>query len=175
VARTTIDLIEMEIPRLRRFARYLVRDADRADDVVQECLLRAIDRVDTWQPGTNLRAWLFTILRHCHIDEVRRARHYPLVADAACNGHAASIPESQELRVTLGEIQDAFLRLRDEHREILLLVVVEGLDYQEAADILGVPVGTVRSRLSRARQALRGASANKPALPGTFLSTPHGR
>lgn len=143
-----------------------MRDADRADDVVQECLLRALDKLDTWQPRTNLRAWLFTILRHCHLDEVRRLRKHPLVADADCNGRAFSIPESQELRVTLGEIQDAFLRLRDEHREILLLVVVEGLDYQEAAGILGIPVGTVRSRLSRARAALRGAALDRTVLRG---------
>jgi RNA polymerase sigma-70 factor (ECF subfamily) len=161
MASTVIDLIEKEIPRLRRYARYLVRDTDRADDVVQECLGRALDRVDTWQPGTNLRAWLFAILRNCHIDEACRARNQLVVDDADANSQSPGMPESQELQVTLGEIQDAFLRLRAEHREILLLVVVEGLDYQEAAGILGAPVGTVRSRLTRARQALRGASVNR--------------
>lgn len=89
----TIDLIEKEIPRLRRFARYLVRDADRADDVVQECLVRALGKLDTWQPGTNLRAWLFVILRNCHIDEVRRARHHRVVNDAGSNGRSPAIPK----------------------------------------------------------------------------------
>jgi RNA polymerase sigma-70 factor (ECF subfamily) len=161
MARTIIDLIEKEIPRLRRYARYLVRDADRADDVVQECLGRALDRVATWQPETNLRAWLFAVLRSCHIDEVRRARNHPVEDIAGFNGRSPGMPESQELQVTLGDIQDAFLRLRAEHREILLLVVVEGLDDREAAGILGIPVGTVRVRLSRARQALRGAYVNR--------------
>jgi RNA polymerase sigma-70 factor (ECF subfamily) len=169
MANITVNLIEKEIPRLRRFARYLVRDADRADDVVQECLARALDKVDSWQPGTNLRAWLFVILRNCHIDEVRRARHHPVVNDAGADDRLPGIPESQDLRVTLGEIRDAFLRLKEEHREILLLIVVEGLDYQEAAGILGIPVGTVRSRLSRARQALRSAAATRPVRPATFV------
>ena len=172
MASTVIDLIEKEIPRLRRYARYLVRDTDRADDVVQECLVRALDRIDTWQPGTNLRAWLFVILRNCHIDEVRRARHHPIVDDPDSNGRSHGIPESQELRVTLGEIRDVFLRLKQEHREILVLVVVEGFDYQEAAGVLGIPVGTVRSRLSRAREALRSASVNSPVLPRASAQTP---
>jgi RNA polymerase sigma-70 factor (ECF subfamily) len=174
MANITVNLIEKEIPRLRRFARYLVRDADRADDVVQECLARALDKVDSWQPGTNLRAWLFVILRNCHIDEVRRARHHPVVNDAGADDRLAGIPESQALRVTLGEIRDAFLRLKEEHREILLLIVVEGLDYQEAAGILGIPVGTVRSRLSRARQALRSAAATRPVRPATSVQIPRG-
>jgi RNA polymerase sigma-70 factor (ECF subfamily) len=165
MALTIVDLIEREIPRLRRYARYLVRDADRADDVVQECLVRARDRIDTSQPGTRLRAWLFVILRNCHIDELRRARNHPVEDIAGSNDRSPAIPESQDLRVTLGEIRDAFLRLKEEHREILLLVVVEGLDYQEAADILGIPVGTVRSRLSRARQALRTASLDSVQTP----------
>lgn len=160
---TIFDLIEEEIPRLRRFARYLVRDADRADDVVQECLVRAVDKANTWPPGTNLRAPLLAILHHCH--EMRRAGHRQVVDDAEPNGPLPGILEGQELRVTLAEIRDAFMRLKEEHREILLLVVVEDLDHQEAAGILGIPVGTVRSRLSSAREALRGASAARQGLP----------
>lgn len=158
---TIVDLIEREIPRLRRFARYLVRDPDRADDVVQECLVRALGKANRWQPGTNLRAWLFVILRNCYIDQVRRAGHHPAGGGVDPDRQSLGTAESQEQRVALGEIRDAFLRLKEEHREILLLVVVEGLGYQEAADVLGIPVGTVRSRVSRARQALNVACARK--------------
>jgi len=152
MASTIIESIEKEIPRLRRFARYLIRDAERADDIVQQSLLRAVDETDAWQPGSNLRAWLLALVRNCYIDEVNRARQHPVADDAALHGQSPG--EGQEQQIALGEIRDAFLRLEEEHREILLLVVVEGLDYQVAADILMIPVETVRSRLSCARQAL---------------------
>jgi RNA polymerase sigma-70 factor, ECF subfamily len=152
MASTIIDSIEKEIPRLRRFARCLTRDAERADDIVQQSLLRAVDKTDAWQPGNNLRTWLLALVRNCYIDEVNRARQRPVANDAAL--HCQWPGESQEQQIALGGIRDAFLRLEEEHREILLLVVVEGLDYQVAADILMIPVETVRSRLSCARQAL---------------------
>lgn len=154
---TIVDLIEKEIPRLRRFARYLVHDPDRADDVVQECLERALGKADSWQPGTNLRAWLFVILRNCYSDQVRRRGRQRAGSDIDLHHQSSGIAGTQEQQVALGEIRDAFLRLKEEHREVLLLVVVEGLGYQEAADVLGVPIGTVRSRVSRARQALKTA------------------
>jgi RNA polymerase sigma-70 factor (ECF subfamily) len=149
-----LSLIEAEIPHLRRFARYLARDIDRGDDLVQECLTRAIAKNDTWTPGTNLRAWLFTILKNCHINDLRRARR----ADEMPDEHPLlTVPANQDAHVGLLEVRDAYLRLSDEHREVLLLVAIEGLQYDEAAAILNVPVGTIRSRLSRARQALRAA------------------
>ena len=159
----TFPLIEAEIPHLRRFARYIVRDADRADDLVQECLTRAIAKVHTWTPGTNLRAWLFVILKNCHINDVRRQRPTSEIP----NDHPMlSVPSNQEAHVTLLEVRDAYLSLSEEHREVLLLVAIEGLQYEEAASVLGVPLGTVRSRLSRARQALRDAlSEPLPADP----------
>jgi RNA polymerase sigma-70 factor, ECF subfamily len=151
-----LPLIEAEIPHLRRFARYVVRDVDRADDLVQECLTRAIAKLHTWTPGTNLRAWLFVILKNCHINEVRRHRPTTEIP----NDHPLlNVPANQDAHVNLLEVRDAFLRLSDEHREVLLLVAIEGLQYEEASAILGVPLGTVRSRLSRARQALRDALA----------------
>jgi RNA polymerase sigma-70 factor (ECF subfamily) len=146
-------LIEAEIPRLRRFARFLVGDVDRADDLVQECLTRAIAKIDSWQPGTNLRAWLFVILRNCHFNELRRKNRSPIVPGA--EERVVSVPGNQEMHMTLLEVKDAFLRLSQEHREVLLLVAIEGLPYEEAASVLDVPIGTVRSRASRARQALR--------------------
>jgi len=149
-----LSLIEAEIPHLRRFARYLARDIDRGDDLVQECLTRAIAKNDTWTPGTNLRAWLFTILKNCHINDLRRARRLDEMPD---EHPLLTVPANQDAHVGLLEVRDAYLRLSNEHREVLLLVAIEGLQYDEAAAILKVPVGTVRSRLSRARQALRAA------------------
>ena len=146
--------IEAEIPHLRRFARYLARDVDRGDDLVQECLTRAIAKQHTWTPGTNLRAWLFTILKNCHINDVRRARQTDEMPD---EHPLLTVQANQDAHIRLLEVRDAYLQLSDEHREVLLLVAIEGLQYDEAAAILKVPVGTVRSRLSRARQALRDA------------------
>jgi RNA polymerase sigma-70 factor (ECF subfamily) len=167
----TLDLIEAEIPRLRRYARYLARDADRADDLVQECLMRAIARVDSWTPGTNLRAWLFVILRNCHINEVRRGQRISLVGETTTDYEVVPTPASQEAHVSLLEVRDAYLNLSEEHREVLLLVAIEGLQYEEAAAILEIPVGTIRSRLSRARQALRDALEGDGAMmPGKPLS-----
>ena len=149
-----LPLIEAEIPHLRRFARYVVRDVDRADDLVQECLTRAIAKLHTWTPGTNLRAWLFVILKNCHINEVRRERPTSEMPD---DHPLLNVPASQDTHISLLEVRDAYLRLSEEHREVLLLVAIEGLRYEEAAAILKLPLGTVRSRLSRARQALREA------------------
>lgn len=150
-----LDQIEHEIPRLRRYARYLTRDADRADDLVQDALTRAIARLDTWQPGTNLRAWLFVILRNTHISEIRRATRAPLDAPVPDDHPGLAVAGGHETRIALAELHAAFQRLSEEHREVLHLVAIEGLKYEEAAEILKVPVGTVRSRLSRARTALR--------------------
>jgi RNA polymerase sigma-70 factor (ECF subfamily) len=153
-----LQQIEQEIPRLRRYARYLRREPDHADDLVQECLSRAIAKIDTWQPGTNLRAWLFVILRNCHINEIRRERRFLSIDDDTPGTEPTlTVPGSQETRVALAEVRNAYLSLSEEHREVLLLVAIEGLQYEEASAILDVPLGTVRSRLSRARQALRQA------------------
>ena len=145
--------IAAEIPRLRRFARVLVRNADAADDLVQETLLRAIAARDQFQDGTNLRAWLFTILRHASAATARRAARSPFT-------HTDTLPEAavsggQEERQAMRDVAVAFRRLPAIHREALWVVVVEGLDYGEAARVLSVPPGTLRSRLSRAREALR--------------------
>jgi RNA polymerase sigma-70 factor, ECF subfamily len=158
MASTIIDSIEKEIPRLRRFARCLTRDAERADDIVQQSLLRAVDNTDASQPGSNLRAWLLALVRNCYI-EMNRARQGPVAGDAGLDGQSPG--ESQEQRIARGELRAAFLRLEEKHREILLLVVVEGLDHQAAADILMITVETVRSRLSCARQALLHASVDQ--------------
>jgi RNA polymerase sigma-70 factor, ECF subfamily len=167
----TIDLIEAEIPRLRRYARYLAREADRADDLVQECLTRAIAKIDSWTPGTNLRAWLFVILRNCHINEVRRGQRISLIGEMSSDYDVVPTPAGQEAHISLLEVRDAYLNLSEEHREVLLLVAIEGLQYEEAAAILQIPVGTIRSRLSRARQTLRDAlDDGRAIMPGGRLS-----
>jgi RNA polymerase sigma-70 factor, ECF subfamily len=157
--------IAAEIPRLRRFARVLARGGDVADDLVQETLVRAIAAREQFEPGTNLRAWLFTILRHARAANLRRASRSPIMA-------AEILPESpvsggQEERQAMRDVAVAFRKLARIHREALWLVVVEGLDYAEAARILNVPPGTLRSRLSRAREALRDIIGESP---GEFVA-----
>ncbi|MBP2303105.1 RNA polymerase sigma factor [Azospirillum picis] len=149
-----IRQIEEEIPRLRRFARAMVRDATLADDLVQECLERALSRLHLWRPGTNLRAWLFTILRNLHINGVRRRQ--PVVdIDAEAQAAIGAAPGSQFVRMELRDLRRALGLLPNEQREVVLLIGLEGISYNEAADILGISIGTVKSRLSRGRRALR--------------------
>ncbi|WP_029007409.1 sigma-70 family RNA polymerase sigma factor [Azospirillum halopraeferens] len=149
-----IARIEQEIPRLRRFARAMVRDATLADDLVQECLERALSRLHLWRPGSNLRAWLFTILRNLHINGIRRRQ---TVVDIDGEGQAAvgSAHGSQFVRLELRDLRRALALLPNEQREVVLLIGLEGISYGEAADILGISIGTVKSRLSRGRRALR--------------------
>ena len=148
-------LLESEIPRLRRYARYLVRDVDMADDLVQEALVRALSNLDTWQHGTNLRSWLFVILRNVYINELRRARSQPQSSELQPNDLALGVQGAQEWRQAVVEMEKAFSSLSSEHKDVLYLVAVEGLEYEEAAVVLDIPVGTVRSRLSLARLAQR--------------------
>lgn len=150
----TLGRIEGEILRLRRYARFLCGDSQQADDLVQECLVRAIDRLHTWQPGTNLGAWLFTILRNFYLDEVRRHRRPAALEIEDCLPELA-VPGGQETHVQCLEMWEALKSLSPKHREVLNLVVVEGLTYEQTAELLDVAVGTVRSRLSRARAVLR--------------------
>lgn len=150
-----LDQLETEIPRLRRFARYLTRDRDYADDLVQETLYKAVKNIGSWQPGTNLRAWLLVILKNTFRNDLRRNKREVPASDMIEGSLEVAVPGAQDARMALLEVQEAFLHLSEEHREVLLLVAVEGLHYEEAAVVLDVAVGTVRSRLSRARAALR--------------------
>jgi RNA polymerase sigma-70 factor (ECF subfamily) len=150
--------VAAEIPRLRRFARVLLRPIgapEAADDLVQETLLRAIVARGQFTPGTNLRAWLFTILRHARAAGVRRDARSPVVARGELP--EAIISGGQEEREAMRELADRFNALPAVQREALWLVVVDGLDYAEAAAVMQVPPGTLRSRLSRARESLRRA------------------
>ena len=148
--------VEEMMPNLRRYARSLARDADEADDVVQDALVAALDKIHQFEPGTNLRAWLFTITRNTFITHQRRRRirtHLPL-DDETLDLQA---PPAQEARVAQSHLAAAYEQLPRPQREVLALVVFESLSYEQAADILEVAVGTVRSRLSRARAGLRAA------------------
>jgi RNA polymerase sigma-70 factor, ECF subfamily len=149
------QLLEPQISRLRRYARALTRDASRADDLVQSCLVRAISKQHLFQEGTDLRAWLFTILHNQHVNEVRRAARegatIPTGEVASAMPAEANAVDSLQLR----DLDRAIGRLADEHRQVILLAGLEGMSYEEVAEILGIPVGTVRSRLSRGRQTLR--------------------
>lgn len=147
--------IEAEIPRLRRYARALTRDLIAADDLVQDCLTRALGKLHLWQEGTDLRAWLFTILHNQYVNHVRRA-----VREGAAVGLNESEPlltraPQQGKRLELRDLQRAIAKLPEEQRSVILLVGLEGMHYEEVAAVLGVPVGTIRSRLSRGREALR--------------------
>ncbi len=153
--RETISAMKAEIPRLRRFARYMARDADYADNLVQECLTRAIANIASWQPGTNLRAWLFVILKNVFRNDKRRAQHDIAYRNRLEQDAPAYSAAAQHHHLVLTEVQEAFLHLTDDHREVLMLIAVEGLRYEEAAEVLNISVGTVKSRLSRARSVLR--------------------
>jgi RNA polymerase sigma-70 factor (ECF subfamily) len=150
-----LDEIEMCVPALRRYARALTRNADRADDLVQDCIERAIRKQALWKPTGPLKAWLFRILLNLYRNELRVARrrgdHVPvdtLVIEP-------SVLPSQPGRIALNELSRAIATLVEEQREALLLVVLEGLSYSEAAAALDIPMGTLMSRLGRARAALR--------------------
>jgi len=149
-------LVEQEIPRLRRYARALTRASDRADDLVQDTLLRALTKLHLWQPGTDIRAWLFTIMHHQYVNTVRReAREATTVADIEhISSHLVDTTDPTARR-QLVELDRALAQLSAEQREVLLLVGLEGMDYDSVAQILGVPIGTVRSRLSWGRERLR--------------------
>jgi RNA polymerase sigma-70 factor (ECF subfamily) len=147
--------IEAEIPYLRRYARALTGGQDAADDLVQDALERAIARFDQFRPGTNLRAWLFTILHHMRCDQHRRVLRRPMEIPIEDAAHQVCTRASQADALHLQDFKRAFERLSEPHREVLALIGIEGLDYQRAAAILGVEVGTVKSRVFRARESLR--------------------
>jgi RNA polymerase sigma-70 factor (ECF subfamily) len=148
-------LVEREIPRLRRYARALTRSADRADDLVQETLLRAISKSHLSQTGTDIRAWLFTIMHNHYVNMVRRAMRDEATVDIEQMSSSLVAVTDPTASSQLRELDQALARLPGEQREVILLVGLEGMSYEIAANVLSVPVGTVRSRLSRGRDALR--------------------
>lgn len=142
------------LPRLRRFAAGLARNPADGDDLCQAAVLRALDRREQWQPGTRLDSWMMTMMRNIWIDEqrARTRRSETFVAEDAGLGVGGG--GGQEETVELNVIDRALRTLPDEQREAVLLVMVEGYSYKEAAEIVGCPVGTLNSRLVRGRDAL---------------------
>jgi RNA polymerase sigma-70 factor, ECF subfamily len=147
--------IEAEIPRLRRYARALLRDVVGADDLVQECLARALSKLHLWREGTDLRAWLFTILHNQYVNYVRRSARMGTVVEFDEFATRQSRPANQEANLELRDLDRALGRLPADQRAVILLIGLEGMPYAEVGEMLGIPVGTVRSRLSRGRLALR--------------------
>jgi RNA polymerase sigma-70 factor, ECF subfamily len=153
------SLVVQQIPRLRRYARALTGDRSAADDLVQDTLERALSRFHLWRQGSDLRAWLFTIMHNIYVNQIRsRSRQQQEALDeSASEALHAREPDWTELRA----ISDALARLPDEQRSVLLLVGLEQFTYEEAARILDIPVGTVMSRLSRGRERLRALFAGE--------------
>jgi RNA polymerase sigma-70 factor, ECF subfamily len=161
------------LPRLRRFARGLTASRDEGDDLLQQACERALARLHQFERGSHLDRWMFQIVKTTHIDRRRQAhrrRTTDLTDDVvALAPFDARIEQQTAARQDLARVREAALALPEEQREVLMLVVVDGLSYQDAADIIGVPQGTVMSRLSRARQKLARAIEEMPgrsASPG---------
>ncbi|HTP85171.1 MAG TPA: RNA polymerase sigma factor [Alphaproteobacteria bacterium] len=168
------DAILPEIPSLRRYARFLARDPDLADDLVQEALTRAVGAADSFRLGTNIRAWLFTILKNVVRNSVRRGRHSPIQSADLVDSTVRSDPADQpDAHLDLTSLADAIDTLPPSFKQVLLLCGVEGFLYEEAATVLDVPVGTVRSRLFRARNLLmKRIDGRGPAQPAGTRRAP---
>jgi RNA polymerase sigma-70 factor (ECF subfamily) len=159
----TERLIAEQIPRLRRYARALMGDPVKSDDLVQDTLVRALSRSHLWQPGTDIRAWMFTILHNIHVNNQRqryaRTEHQELTDDQP----EMATPPSQEHNLEVRDLGRALELLPEAQRQVVLLVGLEGMNYKRVAAVLEIPVGTVMSRLHRGREALRRLMAYGPA------------
>jgi RNA polymerase sigma-70 factor, ECF subfamily len=167
--------IEDEIPRLRRYARALTRDRSAADDLVQDCLARALGKIHLWQQGTDLRAWLFTILHNQYVNHVRRAVREGFTVELSDTETMLTSPPTQDRSLELRDLERAIATLPEEQRAVLLLVGLEGMRYEDVAAVLDVPVGTIRSRLSRGREMLRRLLGIGPECPEPVRPTTSGR
>src|ERR1700682_3813577 len=148
-------LLEKEIPRMRRYARALTHDLSRADDLVQDTLVRAITQQHHWQCGTNLRAWLFTILHNQNVNGVRRRVLEGVAVEFDDKWPFPTAATDPAGALSLRDLDRALARISEEQRQVILLIGLEDISYKEAATILDVPIGTIRSRLSRGRESLR--------------------
>jgi RNA polymerase sigma-70 factor, ECF subfamily len=158
------QLIEL-LPRLRRFARALARNAEDADDLVQLALERALSRIGQMRADASLAGWIFGILRHAWIDEVRaRARRARLSAPAEALEEAGNASWSGHAELL--SVQEALARLPEEQRSAVALVLIEGFSYKEAAHVMQVPIGTLTSRLARGREALQQMLGEGPERRG---------
>jgi len=140
------------LPRLRRYARALTGERSSADDLVQDTIERGWSRLSQWRSGSDMRAWLFGIMHNLHVDQLRRAHMPPADLEEA---PVPTAPSTAAARLELRDVQTALALLPAEQREVLLLVALEEMTYEEVASTLGIPLGTVMSRLSRGRERLR--------------------
>jgi RNA polymerase sigma-70 factor, ECF subfamily len=143
-------LLEREIPRLRRYARALTRDVSRADDPVQDTLVRAIAQ----QCGSDLHTWLFTLMHNQNVDRVRRSVREGIAVEFDDKGPFPTAATDPTGRLSLRDLDRALARISTEQRRVILLIGLEGTSYEEAATILDVPVGTIRARVFRGRESL---------------------
>jgi RNA polymerase sigma-70 factor, ECF subfamily len=148
-------LLEEQIPRLLRYARALTRNTERADDLVQDTLVRALAKQHLWQAGTNLRAWLFTLMHNQNVNNVRYGIREGQNIDVEEMSNVLAATTDPTASRQLYELNRALSQLAQEQRQAILLVGLEEFSYEETAAILNIPVGTVRSRLSRGRDQLR--------------------
>jgi len=160
------DSIVEQIPRLRRYARALTGDRTAADDLVQDTLERAWTKLYLYRRGTDLRAWLFTVMHNVYVNQRRSARY-----NAVLNEEMPELaqPARDNDALMLRDLDAAIRRLPADQREILLLVALEELSYDQAARALGIPIGTVMSRLARAREKLRAMLSGPPPVGGKPL------
>ena len=155
------------IPRLRRYALVLTRNPAHSDDLVQDTLTRAWDKRSYWRPGSDLRAWLFTIMHNVFVNQLAATRREAATVSLNAedeNGPALQLSGDDDptRRIELQELMLQVQRLPAEQREVLMLVAVHEMHYDEVAAVLGIPIGTVMSRLSRARDKLRGMVPRQP-------------
>jgi RNA polymerase sigma-70 factor (ECF subfamily) len=141
------------VPRLRRYARALIGDRYAADDLVQDTLERAWNKFHLWRPGSDLRAWLFTIMHNVFVNQVRSKRSE--IEKTMEELPDVAVRASQSDSLEIADVERALRALPDEQREVLLLVAIEEMTYDEASRALAIPIGTVMSRLSRARERMR--------------------
>ncbi len=152
---TTAELNET-LPALRRFALSLTRNEDRADDLVQDSVERALRKADYYEPGTNFRSWMFTLCRRLFLNDIRKqkSRGVAVELDDAPQSRVAEAPH-QEHVAAFHELEESFQKLPENDKAVITMIAINGMKYEEAAEELGVPVGTIRSRLSRARARLK--------------------
>ena len=149
------------LPEMRAFAHSLARNPERADDLVQEALLKAWANIEQFQPGTEMRAWLFTILRNTFYSERRKSAREIEDVDGALTAALSERP-AHDGRLAMRDFAVAFAKLTDEQREALVLVGASGFSYEEAAEMCGVAAGTIKSRVNRGRARLKGFLGLKP-------------
>ena len=157
--------IECVLPNLRRYARSLTHDATDADDLVQECLARALAKLHLWKVGTDLRAWLFSILHNEYVTQIRRAARQGPAVDLSEYESTFTCAPSQIEHLEIRDLVRALTSLPKEQRTAVLMIGLAEGDYYEVASACNVPVGTIRSRLSRGRKALRTMTGMAPLQP----------